>query len=762
MEGFIPTGGAGGTAKIQEASGNAGVADASVTATFPVPATSGNTVIAMMSWRGTSGTPFSDPSGWTVIGDIQGPAFDGGRSRLYYRTVPGGGLTGLTIGNSAIKKSLYIAEWPPLTFLSDVELDSQGADDTMTTAALTPTGGVPAVLIAAFNQSSRNPVIAIQSPFSEDYDRDVDASGPSVVLGHRIVSLTSGSYTAQANSSQVDGYGAYLGAFQAAAGGITWVIAPDTVDVDDGTSDDVTAVAIAATGGAFWRGTSDHASTGQFRAVLGFDTLGPVTVLVQAGDASDWSDAATVLTVDFDASGSFGADEIDVVFDGEAHTYWRLVLDSTADDMRIYEVTFGETIIPTPQPAAKAILELYMHDEDASRWGIATWATGPATGTEGIWSAAGWQDVTPEGVNAHIIWGSRRPSRGILADQNAASWNVQTYDPDRILDPGNFDSPFYPQLVAGVPIRISHDSMVIRTGYVDEFHYKHKEPFFQGQMLCTDTWSLLNQAQVPADSILGNTLIERIQDAINAAGIAVGGIPLPPGGPSGPTIADWVEGAAEDDPTSVGDHIRNATGEVLWVPYIMADAGLGLRPWGAPLDRGREITAANLEDLESVSSEDGLYSVVSVMPDPAGTPIIRKATPLPRYGERVWERREPTVDPEGYAAAILAERPWPGVQYVPGAIHCFTAADVQYFGSLEIMERVTVTVAGAVSVQGRILGGELFVEHRAHDTKGAKWIFNFAIATDGATAIGLTTLVADGTGDTLVDDMTETDYLEAD
>jgi hypothetical protein len=119
------------------------------------------------------------------------------------------------------------------------------------------------------------------------------------------------------------------------------------------------------------------------------------------------------------------------------------------------------------------------------------------------------------------------------------------------------------------------------------------------------------------------------------------------------------------------------------------------------------------------------------------------------------------VDPEGYAAAILAERPWPGVQYIPGAIHCFTAADVQYFGSLEIMERVTITVAGAVSVQGRILGGELFVEHRAHDDKGAKWIFNFAIATDGATAIGLTTLVASGTGETLLDSASHTDYLEA-
>ena len=33
---------------------------------------------------------------------------------------------------------------------------------------------------------------------------------------------------------------------------------------------------------------------------------------------------------------------------------------------------------------------------------------GAATGRR-IWSAAGWQDVTPQGVNAHIMWGSRHP-----------------------------------------------------------------------------------------------------------------------------------------------------------------------------------------------------------------------------------------------------------------------------------------------------------------------------------------------------------------
>jgi hypothetical protein len=90
------------------------------------------------------------------------------------------------------------------------------------------------------------------------------------------------------------------------------------------------------------------------------------------------------------------------------------------------------------------------------------------------------------------------------------------------------------------------------------------------------------------------------------------------------------------------------------------------------------------------------------------------------------------------------------------------ATDVDYFGSIEIMERVSCTVPGVVSVTGRVLGAELFVEHKADDTRGAKWQFLFAVATDGSSEVGLTTLVADGTGDTLLDDDTGTDYLEAD
>lgn len=51
-----------------------------------------------------------------------------------------------------------------------------------------------------------------------------------------------------------------------------------------------------------------------------------------------------------------------------------------------------------PPDPGRAILEIYVHDEDATRWGTATWSADLIpTGTEGIWSGAGWQDVTRGG-----------------------------------------------------------------------------------------------------------------------------------------------------------------------------------------------------------------------------------------------------------------------------------------------------------------------------------------------------------------------------
>lgn len=230
---------------IQAGSANAGVATPSVAATFAGTATSGNLLVAALSYRGTS-TSHSDPSGWTKQCDVQGPGFDGGRLIFYWR-IASGSETGLSIGCSAIKKSLYIAEWSGVeSFDQEHEADSKSASTTMSGGTITP-AAAGGVIFAGFNQSARNPSIALQSPFTEDYDRDVDASGPSVVFGHLIDDTFSGSYSGTAISSQSDGYGAFIVSFAAGtpsalvadfSGTPTVGIAPLEVDFTDLTTGD--------------------------------------------------------------------------------------------------------------------------------------------------------------------------------------------------------------------------------------------------------------------------------------------------------------------------------------------------------------------------------------------------------------------------------------------------------------------------------------------------------------------------------------------
>lgn len=412
----------------------------------------------------------------------------------------------------------------------------------------------------------------------------------------------------------------------------------------------------------------------------------------------------------------------------------------------------------TPPDPGHAILEIYVHDEDATRWDTATWSADDIpTGTEGIWSGEGWQDVTPQGVTAHVSWGSSRPERGILALQESQSWLVTTYDPDRKLDPGNESSPWAPQLVSGVPIRISSSSsgLVIRTGLIDRISYQYKAPDYRGQISASSTIAALWRADVPEDSILGDTLRERIIDAVVASGIFIGGVAITGFDDSYPDIALSPQ---IPDAQKVWTHIYKAAEEVGWVVYEDEHGTLQARPYTNPADRGAQITYANLEDLKAESSEDGIYSVVYVTNEDGSAVIERVAAPLPRFGRIPYTRQETTIDPEGFADAVLADRSWPGVVWTPGTVWCFTQADVDFMADLEIMERVNIVVPGVVDITGRLLGMEMWVE--SIDEDETRWLFLPRIGTDGGAAIGTTILVADDNGDYLVDDEGDGEYLE--
>jgi hypothetical protein len=368
------------------------------------------------------------------------------------------------------------------------------------------------------------------------------------------------------------------------------------------------------------------------------------------------------------------------------------------------------TVAPPPEPPpdyeapepGQAIVEIYVDDPDGYRWDVAQW-------DEATWGEAGWVSITPWVIFADVTWGADRADAGILADQKAGSWVIQTHDPDRVLDPANAESQFYPHLLPDLPIRINHaTARTVRTGQVVEVSYSHAER--GGRIAASDAVSRAGRAQVPPGTALGDTFIERIEDSIAAAGIQLH-VAVRNG-----WIMDHALAADDPDQTkSVWTRIAEAARELLAVPWVDRDGHIRVTAWDDDTDRGLTIDSSVMVDLAPWVSHDGLYSVVRALDSDGLTIAESRLTPLPAYGERVYDRTEPTIDSESWTARVLADRSGAVLRYRPGTIVPMTAADNNALVDMELMDIVTLDYPEAdppISVRVRVLGARVRVTDR--------------------------------------------------
>lgn len=380
-----------------------------------------------------------------------------------------------------------------------------------------------------------------------------------------------------------------------------------------------------------------------------------------------------------------------------------------------------------PQEPAHALVEIYVPDPDAYRWGEATW------GDPSVWSSARWTDVTPEHVQADLIWGTSRADAGILATPEAGVYTFNTYDPDRKLDPGNAESPYAPEIQYGLPIRVTHRGVPIRTGYVESVAYDHASRF--GEIRATDNIAALAGVTFPSDVEIASTLFARARDVIAACGLPVTVAPTPATGD--PDVADWLE----DGDFTAWHIIYHTALEALHLPWIDHLNVLQFRPWLHPSDRGTVIGSPELVNLVTYTSADSLYSVVQAMDAATETMIERRVTPLPRYGSRTHKRTIRTLDAGDWADIILEDRSFAGTRYRPGDVVPLDADSVEYHARRKIGEAATIDYPEAdpdVEVRGRILGMRVRVVDLG-GTVGPDWRYNYAIAT-----ASLSPLEADG------------------
>jgi hypothetical protein len=407
------------------------------------------------------------------------------------------------------------------------------------------------------------------------------------------------------------------------------------------------------------------------------------------------------------AGQTYPGDFANVYAVGATSRYWRF-RSTTANNNDIFTIEGIEPTDPGPEPPpyeppepGQAIVEIYVTDPDGYRWDEALWDAA-------TWSDDEWVSITPWVIFADLTWGADRADPGILADQKAGSWVVQTHDPDRVLDPGNAESQFYPLLVPDLPIRVNHEGVTVRTGQVTDVQYSHAE--HGGRIAASDAIARASRASVPPGTALGDTFLTRIEDAIAGAGIQLH-VAVRNG---------WImeHALAPDDPDAkrtVWQRISEAARELLAVPWVDRDGHIRVTAWDDDTDRGLTIDSSIMVDLAPFVSYDGLYSVVRALDADGVTIAESKAAPLPAYGEVVYERTEPTIDSESWTARVLADRVGAVLRYRPGTIVPMTAEDNDALVDMELLDIITLSFPEAdppISVRARVLGARVRVTDR--------------------------------------------------
>lgn len=609
------------------------------------------------------------------------------------------------------------------------------AIDTTATATLPPTAPGGTVLLAIYQRDAPGATYNVPGGF-DLLDRSSASSGDnwpiSVYEGHPSAGATAFPVT------RTDGVGGFA---------VVAVETEDEVQVDDvltiGPANSVPTFASVAVAGA--------------RLAVGFATVRHDTDVAFTPVAS-WTEHVdshlSAPPADNGPQLAVGSREVSA-----AGTY-TFGWSAPSDDMGGVLVILEAAVAPpddeepppyVPPPPARALVELYLPAEGAARWGEALWGVD-------TWSTSVWTDITPQCVTVDVSWGTTQPDLGVLAPTEAGKWTIVTHDPDRLLDPSNQDSPYYPHVRSLTPIRITTRGYVVRRGHLDFVRHAfasadevEREWARPAPLRATDNVAILAGAEVPSDSPLADTLWARAADVIAAADVHVP-LSVPPRGVD-PPLAPWEPGNFR-----AWAIIAASAQEVGYIAHLQPDGTLNFRPWDDPIDRDSTIGDPELVDLAVETADAGLVSVVIVNDEAMGS-IERRITPTPRYGRRVHRRTLATIDGEEYAERVLTDRGAQALRWRMGAVRPLDASAVEWYARREADEIVSLTHDSAsppIEARVRILGARFTIRDLA---TRPDWRFYFQASTEAAEP-----LYADGQPSNLllVSDDDDEDYLYSD
>jgi len=363
--------------------------------------------------------------------------------------------------------------------------------------------------------------------------------------------------------------------------------------------------------------------------------------------------------------------------------------------------------LPPLRAIGSARIEIYGPSPGSAKWDEALWDTGR-------WAFFDWRDVTPQSMAVRLSWGADDPV-GVLTIPAAGSWIVNTYDPQRLLDPSNGQSEFATAIRPGKPIRVSyiHSTLgrqIVRQGLIDEVDFDLSA--LRGTLRGTDMVQLLVAAILPANQTgVPSTLRARAVHLINKAGLST----LVPVETTPVDETDPPVGPISADEAPTWQHIRAAALDALYAVWMDRSGTLRFRSFGNPRDTGFQAGGADgipISTLKTQGSLQGVYTRITAFDDGAPTVAVtaidqEKAN---LYGDLPLKRDQPVPDANVWVASVLADRSGASLQYAPGTLYPQTEDALESIldlGMIDIAHLAVESVAPAINVATRVLGGAI-------------------------------------------------------
>jgi len=367
-------------------------------------------------------------------------------------------------------------------------------------------------------------------------------------------------------------------------------------------------------------------------------------------------------------------------------------------------------LLPPLSAIGAVQVEIYGALPGSAKWDEAVW-------DQSTWSIFGWMNVTPESMVVRVAWGADDPT-GVLTIPAAGTWNINTYDPERKLDPSNGSSDYAAALRPGKPLRVSYlhstlGSRIVRQGLIDEVDYDIADQ--KGSLRGTDMVQLAVNATIAANPVgVPNTLRARAQHFINLAGLNVlMPVESTPVGETDPPV-----GPVNTDEQSVWSHILTAALDALYGVWLDRTGTLRFRSFGNPLDNGFQAGGADgipISTLKTQGSLQGVYTRIIAFDDGAPTVPVQAVDTAKAalYGDISLKRDHPVPDAAVWVASVLADRSGASLQYTPGTLYPQTEDALESIldlGMVEIAHLVVESVAPTVDVSARVLGGSIVAD----------------------------------------------------